>query len=811
MSGTRQSATGRSLVPSSSSSSDEPILLESPPPPANNRSRSTSRASTATLRNDSIVVLDDSDSPAASTSTAKRHAAIPRSGPRRAKRSQTKLNAVDDDDEIEFVGESVASDLAARFTFPGSASSSRSSMTSTRPPSSSSRGLGPSSSKGPGGGIPRGPSSRPAKIVALAPPPSEKPVPVPEWIGRVAVLKQLARCVVCRLEFKKQDSGPTRWRHISTCLPPVYRPPNPPPDLKELLLDALESSQDLTLLGHRAHSAAAADLLHAPGVDLGKQKRTGLNLTTVTAVHSRGEFWDHEVDTRARAVVGASSPLPSRTPSMSPEYELPPTQPLGESDLAGEFTRPARSSVSDEESFLIQAPPAIGLTQVVKDDFKLREAAMERRTEEEFHFLRATQVPREDNDEDLSPSSRPWTPSGAASPHEVESVAFLASFREASLTPKAAKTGTRVEHWAAASPDRVLDSPTPQPEVINISSTPDAIEADEQWENDWGADEWGDDAVLTWEADGEAASSCEVSSVAPSDAGVSEDEWGANATLVWDGVGEGLDTYGDGFESHDDGVSPDHLDDPGLNDYTNADIGNDDDSDDDPEDDFDEEPEYHDIDGIGSDDDDGDDTTPPATSSAMPDYKSWDTAKLQRLAKQYGYRADLGHAALVKVATDVWSALHPATASASASRTKGKGKNSATATTVCAANQPTEPRRRAPKKPAPASSDTEDAEVGSTAATNAALDAQFHAMIIGDKAFWLRILRYEPIAFDEMVSRANVAGIKTRGWKNRLKRFLDLKVGRSALYILTGRGSSTTLPTRPAHVGVTKQGEDEAI
>lgn len=420
MSGTRQSATGRSLVPSSSSSSsDEPILLESPP----RGSRSTSRASTATLRNDSVVVLDDSDSPTASTSTGigigKRHTPIPRSGPRRPKRTQTKSGINEhDDDEIEFVGESVASDLAARFTFPGpgSASSSRSSLASTRPPSSSTRGLGPSSSKSRGGSIPRGPSSRPAKVVALAlaPPPSEKPVPVPEWLGRVVVLKQLTNCVVCRLEFKKQESGPARWvggrreglpssptqRHISTCLPPIYRPPNAPPDLKELLLNALEGSQDLTLLGHRAHSAAASDLLHAPGVDLGTQKRAGLNLTTVKATHSRGESWDYEVDSRARAVVGASSPAPSRTPSMSPEFEMPATQPLGESDLAGEFIRPPRSSMSEDESFLMQAPPAIGLTQVAKDGFKQHEEAMERRTEEEFHFLRATQVPRDEGDED---------------------------------------------------------------------------------------------------------------------------------------------------------------------------------------------------------------------------------------------------------------------------------------------------------------------------------------------------------------------------------------------------------------------------
>ncbi|TXT06110.1 hypothetical protein VHUM_03583 [Vanrija humicola] len=225
----------------------------------------------------------------------------------------------------------------------------------------------------------------------------------------------------------------------------------------------------------------------------------------------------------------------------------------------------------------------------------------------------------------------------------------------------------------------------------------------------------------------------EVSSVAPSEAGVSEDDWGADATLVWDGAVEGDYLHSDGFD-HDE--------------YSE------------------EEPEYHDIDLIGSDDegeqaDDGAETASTPATATMPDYKSWDTAKLQKLAKQYGYRPDLSHAAMVKVATGVWLALHPP--SASSPRTKGKAKPAAT------------PQRRATKKQAAAPPDVDDADVGSTAATNAALDAQFHAMIIGDKAFWLRILRYEPISFDEMVSRANVAGIKTRGWKNRLKRFLDLK------------------------------------
>jgi len=49
-------------------------------------------------------------------------------------------------------------------------------------------------------------------------------------------------------------------------------------------------------------------------------------------------------------------------------------------------------------------------------------------------------------------------------------------------------------------------------------------------------------------------------------------------------------------------------------------------------------------------------------------------------------------------------------------------------------------------------------------------------MIHDDPEFYIRVLRYEPIAFDELVSRALRAGIKGRGWKDELKRFMDARV-----------------------------------
>lgn len=97
---------------------------------------------------------------------------------------------------------------------------------------------------------------------------------------------------------------------------------------------------------------------------------------------------------RLGEVVGHSSPprfpdsvspsptkrSPSRSQSFSPN--LPLTQTLGESSLADQFARPARSrssSPDDDSDLLIQAPPAIGLTRAVREGFAKEEAARTRR------------------------------------------------------------------------------------------------------------------------------------------------------------------------------------------------------------------------------------------------------------------------------------------------------------------------------------------------------------------------------------------------------------------------------------------------
>ena len=60
------------------------------------------------------------------------------------------------------------------------------------------------------------------------------------------------------------------------------------------------------------------------------------------------------------------------------------------------------------------------------------------------------------------------------------------------------------------------------------------------------------------------------------------------------------------------------------------------------------------------------------------------------------------------------------------------------------------------------------------------MEVRFREMVVSDPELYLRILYYEPIHFDEFVSRAIRAGLKDRrdkGWKIALKKFLDFEVG----------------------------------
>lgn len=134
------------------------------------------------------------------------------------------------------------------------------------------------------------------------------------------------------------------------------------------------------------------------------------------------------------------------------------------------------------------------------------------------------------------------------------------------------------------------------------------------------------------------------------------------------------------------------------------------------------------------------------------------------MVKRYGYRATSDRQALIHIAAECWKALQKPKPSKPAVKRKGKGKAATTKNNTRATGRDKQ--------------GTADPDTGTPTAQDslAELHAKFHSMIVDDEAFWLRILRYEPISFDELVSRAFAAGVQGKAWQPKLKRYLDLKV-----------------------------------
>lgn len=171
----------------------------------------------------------------------------------------------------------------------------------------------------------------------------------------------------------------------------------------------------------------------------------------------------------------------------------------------------------------------------------------------------------------------------------------------------------------------------------------------------------------------------------------------------------------------------------------------------------------------------------------MPDYDSWEIPKLkvsslersladlQKLVEGYGFRAGKDKGGLVRVATECWVAIHGAAAPSESEEdvplaqlhtpkaTKRRAAKGAAATASS---------RSGPAVPATPSK-TKDKGKGKQDMTEEQLDELFFTMIRDDDPFYLRILRYEPIHWDEFVSRALRAGAHAKGWKDRMRMFLD--------------------------------------
>ncbi|OCF37572.1 hypothetical protein I316_00698 [Kwoniella heveanensis BCC8398] len=205
-------------------------------------------------------------------------------------------------------------------------------------------------------------SAPPLAPLPLLPDLALEPAPVPSWLGKTAVLLQLPACAVCKVRFKKSDSGAARWRHMSTCRPPLFRPPNPPPDLQSLIHEALHALSapseptslfdlhvrlsDTDPLGAGATASGSRDDSPIKGAT-GKKKLgiTGLkSYTNVRASFERGDKWHEDVRQRVRDFIGPSSPV--RGDSASPE---PHTEPrLGS-------TSPSRSVLDSQGGYELKS------------------------------------------------------------------------------------------------------------------------------------------------------------------------------------------------------------------------------------------------------------------------------------------------------------------------------------------------------------------------------------------------------------------------------------------------------------------------
>lgn len=279
-----------------------------------------------------------------------------------------------DEDEPMFVGESIAKKLASKFTFQSTTTSkSNSSLSSS------------SSSSVVVVGVKDRPivvedeKPQPPPLPLLAPLDPVKAPPVPAWLGRTAVLLQIPYCVVCRVRWKREN-GAARWvslppgvivilmltefqRHTSTCLPPLYRPPNPPPNLPQMVHEALiETSGASTPSLLELHLNATPEAVdnRVDRKQKGPAKLKGLaKMINVKPTEERGGVWEGEVDERVTSMLGRPRTPEIMSPSVkssalspfsSPGTVYPATQPLGNSALANHYARdqPGSHALSDE-------------------------------------------------------------------------------------------------------------------------------------------------------------------------------------------------------------------------------------------------------------------------------------------------------------------------------------------------------------------------------------------------------------------------------------------------------------------------------
>ncbi|BGP50249.1 hypothetical protein JCM10450v2_006165 [Rhodotorula kratochvilovae] len=142
----------------------------------------------------------------------------------------------------------------------------------------------------------------------------------------------------------------------------------------------------------------------------------------------------------------------------------------------------------------------------------------------------------------------------------------------------------------------------------------------------------------------------------------------------------------------------------------------------------------------------------PVSAPAAPDYSALSLAALQREVAKYGFRPSKERAVLERQLCDVWRALHPDVAASAGDA-------------VPATPKKTRGRKKKAAAPAAEEESEEEDNGGETAGE------KIRRLIIADEKLYLRILRYEPVHFDEFVALAAKGGVKIA--KPLLVRCLD--------------------------------------
>lgn len=145
-----------------------------------------------------------------------------------------------------------------------------------------------------------------------------------------------------------------------------------------------------------------------------------LNITTVKAAGERGDTWDLEVEDRVRNVLGHSSPPrephAGPAPPSSPGFSLPPTQPLGESNLAFAYARdggPDSPSASPQTPERLVSPEPRHLSSPsdpisLRDEMPMPPASQNKRTLSDDHESGG------DSDVDQGDDYSPFRPRGGS-------------------------------------------------------------------------------------------------------------------------------------------------------------------------------------------------------------------------------------------------------------------------------------------------------------------------------------------------------------------------------------------------------------